>query len=123
MTDSRTFKYFLLIMLTLTNSIQSSFQITAWPAIQRSSGFSLAVISILQAIGVISLFSFLWSPLIDRVGWQRFGHYRSWLLGLQLLVVVGIVAMVGFDPVQPLDKREALSTAARLSNEQNEVSL
>ncbi len=74
MTNSHTFTYILLIMLTITNSIQASFQLTAWPAIQRSSGFSLAVISALHAIGLISLFSFLWSPLIDRVGWQRFGH-------------------------------------------------
>jgi MFS transporter, PAT family, beta-lactamase induction signal transducer AmpG len=43
------------------------------------------------------VFKFLWAPVVDRFGSQRLGHYRTWLLVLQPLLVVLPLAMIPLD--------------------------
>ncbi len=44
-----------------------------------------------------------WAPLVDRYGSKATGHYRSWIIPLQLLSVAVLIAL-SFLPIQALDQ-------------------
>ena len=44
-----------------------------------------------SALALAWVFKFLWAPLVDRYGSRRRGHFRSWILPLQLAAVVAAV--------------------------------
>ncbi|WP_293676071.1 MFS transporter [uncultured Phenylobacterium sp.] len=72
----------------------------------RESGLSLKVISIFALATLSYSLKFLWAPLIDRTqvpGLTRLlGHRRSWMLVLQLLLMVGLWMISGVDPAKDL---------------------
>ena len=72
----------------------------------RESGLSLKVISIFALATLSYSLKFLWAPLIDRTqipGLTRLlGHRRSWMIVLQILVMVGLWLISGADPVRNL---------------------
>ncbi len=68
----------------------------------REAGIERASIGYLSWIGLAYAFKFVWSPLVDRlpIPWvtRRMGRRRSWLLMMQLAVVVGLLGMAASDP-------------------------
>ncbi|MCX7595185.1 MAG: MFS transporter [Fischerella sp.] len=58
----------------------------ALPVFMRQKGLSLEAIGLLQLLALPIALSFLWSPLIDRYGFTRWGHYRFWIICFQLLI-------------------------------------
>ena len=72
----------------------------------REAGLSLQVISIFALATLSYSLKFLWAPLIDRtqvpVLTKLLGHRRSWMLVLQLLVMLGLWLISGTDPVDSL---------------------
>jgi MFS family permease len=65
-----------------------TFIMTALPTILRQSGVGLDKIGWIFALGFCWSIKFLWAPLIDRYGSKKYGHYRSWILVLQMLMIV-----------------------------------
>jgi MFS family permease len=63
------------------------FLFQALPVLLRQKGLSLEAIGFLPLITLPVTLKFLWSPLIDRYGFTRWGHYRFWIILFQLLVV------------------------------------
>lgn len=61
----------------------------ALPVLLRQQGMSLEAIGLLPLVTIAVSFKFLWSPLIDRYSFSRWGHYRFWIISFQL----GIVAV------------------------------
>ncbi|ESA33618.1 arabinose efflux permease family protein [Leptolyngbya sp. Heron Island J] len=59
----------------------------ALPVLLRQQGMSLEAIGLLPLVAIAIAFKFLWSPLIDRYSYARWGHYRFWIILFQLLVV------------------------------------
>lgn len=90
-------KFLLLGSLYMTQYIPIGFFIVALPAILRQRGASLEQISTVALLGLVWVLKFLWAPLVDRYGWQKLGHYRSWLLVMQSLMVVCLLALTPFD--------------------------
>lgn len=78
--------------LYTSQSMGLSFLTMALPAILRQYGMGLDKIGWLYALGLIWRISFLWAPIVDRFGSQKYGHYRSWILVMQTLL---IIAMIG----------------------------
>lgn len=94
----------LLWALYTTQFIGASFITTGLTGILRSGGVDLAVLGMLQLLGLIWPLKILWAPLVDRRSpARRLGHHRSWLLVLQSLMVLSLVglAVIG-DPVASL---------------------
>lgn len=90
---SRNFRFGLLFMLVMTESIPLALLWTAMPVLLRRSGASL------KEIGALSLVMFpwalkaLWAPLIDKVGARsRFGRYRGWLFVTHPLLLLTFLA-------------------------------
>ncbi|WP_367118723.1 MFS transporter [Phenylobacterium sp.] len=72
----------------------------------REAGLSLQVISIFALATLSYSLKFLWAPLIDRTrvpGLTRLlGHRRSWMIVLQVLLMIGLWMISGVDPARDL---------------------
>ncbi|MEM8863520.1 MAG: MFS transporter [Chloroflexota bacterium] len=90
-------KMLLLGGLYITQFLGLGFIITAVPAIMRANGASLDQIGWIYVLGLVWSIKFLWAPLVDRFGSKRFGHYRSWLIVLQTLIIVSLIGASFFD--------------------------
>jgi acetyl-CoA transporter-like protein len=51
------------------------------------------MIALIQLLALTWVAKAVWAPLVDRYGSRRLGHYRGWLLVLQVLMVVAILAL------------------------------
>jgi MFS transporter, PAT family, beta-lactamase induction signal transducer AmpG len=88
----------LLALLYVAQALPMGFFVIAMPAILRSRGASLEQVGLLGALAMPFLLKFLWAPLVDRFG-AASGHYRSWLLWLQILAVATVAGIAALDPV------------------------
>ncbi|MBZ8179840.1 MFS transporter [Oscillatoria salina] len=77
----------LLGSLYVSQYIPIIFFLEALPVFMRQQGMSLEGIGMLSLLALPLTVNFLWSPLIDRYGFTRWGHYRFWIICLQLIVV------------------------------------
>ncbi|MCG8349844.1 MAG: MFS transporter [Chloroflexales bacterium] len=90
-------KMVLLGGLYISQFLGLGFIIAAVPAILRQAGTALDDIAWIYLLGLIWAIKFLWAPLVDRFGSDRHGHYRSWLIALQSLLIVTQVGAAFFD--------------------------
>lgn len=65
------------------------------PGWLRSEGVSLTEIGLFSLIGIPYVWKFLWSPLLDRYSFAKFGRRRSWML-LTQIILLGAIAGFGF---------------------------
>ena len=63
-----------------------------------TSGISLMSIGLLSLIGFPYLLKFLWSPVVDRVSWGRFGRRKGWMIITQVLLAVSLLIMSFYSP-------------------------
>ena len=72
----------------------------------REAGLSLKVISIFALATLSYSLKFLWAPLIDRTRVPfltgLLGHRRSWMIVLQVLLMIGLWLISGTDPARNL---------------------
>ncbi|MEL7252770.1 MAG: MFS transporter [Pseudomonadota bacterium] len=73
------------------------FAVMALPIIMRAEGHSATAIGLVQLAGIPYIFKFLWAPLIDRYKLGR-DRYKSWIIALSTIHVVGIIALSMTDP-------------------------
>ena len=65
----------------------------ALPVFFRVHGVRLADIGLLTLVGLPWSLKFLWAPAVDL-----WGRRRTWILGCQTLLIVGILALLAVDP-------------------------
>ena len=95
-TNKKSLKKFILLgSLYASQFIPLVFLSEAVPVFMRQEGISLEAIGLLSLTALPVTLKFLWSPLIDRYGFTRWGHYRFWIILFQLLVVL-TTAIVAF---------------------------
>jgi predicted MFS family arabinose efflux permease len=82
--------------------IPLAFFLYGLPAVLRERGVALERIALFQLLALVWVVKFTWAPLVDRYGSQRLGHYRSWLLVVQVLLVGVILLLVPLDIVKDL---------------------
>ncbi|MPW44072.1 MFS transporter [Acinetobacter guerrae] len=99
--------YVLLFSLYWAQGLPVGFMTHALPVILRSQGVSLAQIG---GFGLLMLpwsIKILWAPLVDRFGYSKIGHYRSWILPTQIFSVV-ILVILSFYPIDSLGQTHYL---------------
>ena len=99
--------YLLLFSLYWAQGLPVGFITHALPVILRAEGVSLAHIG---GFGLLMLpwsIKILWAPWVDRVGNQQRGHYRSWIIPMQLLSVA-VLVVLSFLPIHALDQPQYL---------------
>lgn len=95
--------YLLLFSLYWAQGLPVGFMTHALPVILRAEGVSLAHIG---GFGLLMLpwsIKILWAPWVDRVGHSQHGHYRSWIIPMQLLSVA-VLIVLSFLPIHALDQ-------------------
>jgi predicted MFS family arabinose efflux permease len=98
----RAARYRLLAVLYSSQFLALGFFYYTLAAVLRSNGVPLAQIGLLQLFAVFQVIRFAWAPLVDRYGSYRFGHYRSWLLVLHLLMVAAVLVLGPLDIIADL---------------------
>ncbi|WP_188196564.1 MFS transporter [Nonomuraea sp. SYSU D8015] len=88
--------------LFLVSDIGYSFFFAALGTILLGKGVSLQDVALINLLGVIYFGRFLVGPVVDRYGVAGWGHYRSWLIGTQLALIVCLLALATLDPVADL---------------------
>ncbi|MDJ0591192.1 MAG: MFS transporter [Pleurocapsa sp. MO_226.B13] len=69
------------------------------PVFLRQQGVSLELVGLTSLLSLPWTLKVLWSPLIDRYGWTKWGHYKFWIVVMQSLMGIAIVvcALLDFD--------------------------
>ena len=96
MTTAR--KLGLLSALYLSQGLPYGFFTQALPVLMRKEHLSLGAIGLSQLLAMPWALKFLWSPLMDRFGSERFGKRRSFLVPLQLLTVCALLVVSAMEP-------------------------
>ena len=85
--------------------------LTAW---LRVDGLSLQVIGFFILVSFSYTLKFMWAPLVDRLNLPvltaKFGHRRGWMLVLQILIVICLLAIAATDPRTHLVQMAILAT-------------
>ena len=84
-------KFVLLSSLYTSQFLPSAFFFRALPIFMRQEGASLEVIGLLSLLTLPWMLKFLWAPLVDLYGSKRWGHYKSWILATQGLLVLTLL--------------------------------
>ena len=82
------YKIGLLASLYLCQGLPYGFFMQALPALLRHQRVSLAVIGLTSLLSFTWACKFLWAPLVDLWGSNRFGYRKSWIVPLQLGAVL-----------------------------------
>lgn len=85
-------------LVLLVQGMVGQFVFQGIPAFLRKAGHSPEVIGLIFLAGIPYILRFLWAPLVDRYGWPAFGHRRSWILPVQLLMVLAVGGLLFLDP-------------------------
>jgi PAT family beta-lactamase induction signal transducer AmpG len=91
------FKFLLLSSLYTSQFLPSAFFFQALPIFLRQQGASLQMIGLMGLLTLPWMLKFLWAPLVDRYGFRRWGHYKSWIVVTQILLVLIIIRCASMD--------------------------
>lgn len=86
--------------LYLVQGLPFGFQANALAALLRDQGVSMTHITLTTALALPWSLKALWAPLVDRHHVPAIGARRSWILPMQLLLALSMVA-AAFAPVHP----------------------
>lgn len=95
-------KFSLFACLYFAQGLPYGFFTQAMPVYLREAKASLAAIGGAALLTWPWALKFLWAPLADRYGWPRLGLRRSWILPLQTVSVLSLVAVSFLDPKDSL---------------------
>ena len=76
--------------------------LTAW---LRDVGVDLSLIGFISWIMLTYSLKFLWAPFVDRSPtrlFKRFGHRRSWIITMQLQIILSLIILSFINPVTDL---------------------
>lgn len=100
----RAFPFLLLAVLYLAQGLPLGFAFEALPTLLRQQGADLTLLALVPVIGLPWLLKPMWAPLTDRFGSARFGHRRSWVLPMQMVLILCqiVLALWAWGPDQAL---------------------
>ncbi len=95
-------KLSLFACLYFAQGLPYGFFTQAMPVYLREAKASLAEIGGAALLTLPWALKFLWAPLADRYGFPKFGLRRSWIVPLQILSVLALVAVSFLNPERSL---------------------
>lgn len=91
-------KLVLLASLYLAQGMPYGFFSQFLPAMLRARSVSLQDIGLASLLALPWALKFLWAPLVDRYGAARWGLRRTWIVPLQILTVITLLALSTREP-------------------------
>jgi len=95
-------KFSLFACLYFAQGLPYGFFTQALPVYLREANASLAAIGGAALLTWPWALKFLWAPLADRYGWPRLGLRRSWILPLQTISILVLIAVSFLNPKDSL---------------------
>lgn len=92
--------WILFTSLYTTQYIGIGFLTIALVIILRKEGMPLDKIGLIPLMATPVALKFLWAPVVDKYLKGKKGHYRTWLLGAQFLMMAALFAIAFRDPVK-----------------------
>lgn len=89
----------LLGALYFAQGMPYGFQAKALPLYLRANGVEVMTITFLEVLALPWMLKALWAPLVDRYGSERIGRRKSWILPMQVGLVLTCVA-AAFVPIE-----------------------
>ncbi|MDE0460234.1 MAG: hypothetical protein OXI15_23340 [Chromatiales bacterium] len=93
----------------------------------KDEGLSRTAIGWAGLIFGVYAFNFLWAPLIDRirVPWltDRLGHRRAWIVSLQLVILLCLVAWSAADPTANLTGVIAIGLVIAIASATQDITI
>ena len=80
-------------LLYLSQGICFGIAMDALPTLLRHDGAALDALAYLPLVGLPWVVKFIWAPLVDNHWSPRLGRRRSWIVPMQLLVLVCLVTL------------------------------
>jgi PAT family beta-lactamase induction signal transducer AmpG len=99
---SRSHRLLVLAALYFSQGLPYGFFTLALPVILRERGMSLGAVTASGWLLMPWALKFVWGPVIDGYGIDRFGRRRSWILPLQALTVLVLLGLATVDPTSEL---------------------
>ncbi|MEL6441871.1 MAG: MFS transporter [Cyanobacteria bacterium J06621_8] len=90
-------KWVLLASLYVAQFLPVAFFGQTLPVFLRQQGVSLELIGLTGFLSLPWTLKVFWSPLIDRYGWTKWGHYKFWIVLMQSLMVIAIACCAFFN--------------------------
>jgi RhtX/FptX family siderophore transporter len=88
----------LLGTLYFSQGVPFGFFTQALPVLMRKHGYSLREIGLASLLAMPWALKFLWAPLVDRFGFRGVGRRRSWIIPMQILTALDLVALGACSP-------------------------
>ena len=82
-----------LALLYLSQGVPMGLAMDALPTLLRRDGAPLHALAFLPLVGLPWVGKFLWAPLVDNHGGRRLGRRRSWILPMQAMVCLCLLAL------------------------------
>ncbi|MFO7604686.1 MAG: AmpG family muropeptide MFS transporter [Desulfurivibrionaceae bacterium] len=93
------------------------------PAWLRSENVDLKTIGLFSLVGIPYTWKFVWSPIMDRYIPPFLGRRRGWMLITQVFLLLSMVSMGFFDPVNSIWLIAALATTVAFFSASQDVVL
>jgi len=100
MTPSR--RLGLLMGLYFSQGLPFGFFVQGMPVLMREEGISLEAIGLSSLLAIPWAIKFLWAPLVDRFSRGRMGARRTWIVPLQVVSAMVLIALAWAEPTDGL---------------------
>lgn len=84
----------LALLVYLSSGAILGFIETGWPLLLQREGVAIRLVSMIMFLALPFGIAMLWAPLVDRYWFRALGHRRSWILSMQILIVLMLVLAV-----------------------------
>ena len=96
-------KIIIALLFGCANGIPLGLIVSALGAWLKIAGISKTTIGLFSLVGIPYTLKFIWSPIIDHFSIpllsQKFGHRRSWLIVIQIVLSYSIIRLSLFNPI------------------------
>jgi len=93
-------RLFIVLILGFSSGLPMALLSSTLQAWYASSGLSVLATGALSLIGLPYTYRMFWGPILDRYPLFKLGKRRSWILVMQLLLLIGFNVMAWFTPQQ-----------------------
>ncbi len=83
----------LVALLYVSQGIPMGLSMEALPVLMRNAGVPLEVIAWVPLAGLPWILKLFWAPMVENRGSARLGRRRGWLIGMQAVLLVALLAI------------------------------
>jgi PAT family beta-lactamase induction signal transducer AmpG len=116
-------RFFIVFILGFSSGLPMALISSTLQAWYASTGMSVLATGALSLIGLPYAYRFIWGPLLDRYSLFYIGKRRSWILSMQVLLLLGFNLMAWVSPEQHPQYLAALALIIALLSATQDIAI